>query len=339
MDRARALANRQLAQMEKRIHNIYIKRYNELTEQWNAYLKRTNKKVEGLYHAYETAQGREERSQALEAYQSAVRSQTLMNARYRAMIRDTTKRLADVNSIALRYINDEMPKTYADSFNYCVEKSEFEAIGKRFEVGIRFDLVDEYVVAKRFRDGDITLPRRTLDVPKDMRWNTKQLNAQVTKGLLLGESMDKIAKRVMTVIGNNQSAAIRNARTMVTGAENSGRLDRYTDLDEQGIVQMKEWVATPDGRTRDWHLDMDGQRQPLDQPFIDGLGNELDYPGDPGGAPESVYNCRCTMVSEVVGFRNADGSITRISVHDEDTGHLDAISAEREERRQDERNS
>jgi hypothetical protein len=119
---------------------------------------------------------------------------------------------------------------------------------------------------------------------------------------------------------------------MITGAENRGRNDSYKQLEENGLVLKKVWMATPDGRTRDWHIDMDGQEVGIHENFIDGLGNELEYPGDPGGDPATIYNCRCTMVTDVLGFRRADGTISEIRVKDADREHTDAISAEQAKR-------
>ena len=94
---------------------------------------------------------------------------------------------------------------------------------------------------------------------------------------------------------------------MVTGAENRGRQDRYEEYEAQGVVMNKVWIATPDGRTRAWHLSMDGQEVGVDESFVDGHGNELEYPGDPGGAPDSIYNCRCSMRSHLIGIKDSKG--------------------------------
>jgi len=67
-----------------------------------------------------------------------------------------------------------------------------------------------------------------------------------------------------------------------------------------GIPLKKEWVAARQaGRTRDDHLDADGQVVALDQPFIVG-GERLMYPSDPSGSPENVINCRCSSVHIVI---------------------------------------
>ena len=104
------------------------------------------------------------------------------------------------------------------------------------------------------------------------------------------------------VIGMDETAAIRNARTMVTGAENKGRQDSYARATADGIILHKEWLATNDGRTRHWHAELDGQTVPQDKPFSNAVGLIM-FPGDPGAHPANVYNCRCSMAAVVKGFK------------------------------------
>ncbi|MBO5788582.1 MAG: hypothetical protein J6R42_01415, partial [Clostridia bacterium] len=95
--------------------------------------------------------------------------------------------------------------------------------------------------------------------------------------------------------------AIRSARTLVTGTENKGRQDSYARAEADGIILQKEWLATNDGRTRHSHAMLDGAIVDQDKKFENGLM----YPGDPSGRPEEVYNCRCTLVAQVNGFKKA----------------------------------
>ena len=103
--------------------------------------------------------------------------------------------------------------------------------------------------------------------------------------------MDKIAGRLSKVTDMNETAAIRNARTMVTGAENKGRQDSYARASADGIILDKEWIETNDKRTRHTHrhkpVGVGGEIVGQDEAFSNGLM----YPGDPNGRPEEVYNC------------------------------------------------
>ena len=193
---------------------------------------------------------------------------------------------------------------------------------------ITFNIIDEKTVERLRREGDITLPYKNLDKLKDERWNTKQMSSKLLQGILNGDSVPSMARSLLEVVGNNVASAMRNARTMVTGAENVGRLDSYKELDSKGVVQKKVWIATADDRTRESHLELDGEEVDIDKVF----SNELMYPGDPTGDPSEVYNCRCSMRDHIIGFRRADGSISYVNTDRDPTSHTEAIQEEKERR-------
>lgn len=192
-----------------------------------------------------------------------------------------------------------------------------------------FDLVDKHTVERLVRDGDIKLPYKNLDKIKDERWNTKQFASRLLQGILNGDAIPDIANRLLDVVGYNEAAAMRNARTMTTAAENVGRQDSYEELDDNGVVQKKVWIATPDDRTRASHLEIDGEERDIDEDFSNGCM----YPADPDCDDLSeVYNCRCSMRDHIVGFRRPDGSISYIGRERDTTIHDEQIAAEQEKR-------
>lgn len=210
-------------------------------------------------------------------------------------------------------------------------KSRAQYIKEHIEDGsedVSFSLIDETTVARLQKSGDITLPQKKVSVPKDEAWNTKQMASKLLQGINNGDSIPAIAKSLTQVIGNNMASATRNARTMVTGAENAGRNDSYTNLAEQGVVQKKVWIATADDRTREEHLEMDGEEVDIDEEFSNGC----QYPADPAGDPATVWNCRCSMQDHIVGFLREDGSISYIEGDRDETLHDEQIAAEMESR-------
>ena len=145
-----------------------------------------------------------------------------------------------------------------------------------------------------------------------------------------GEGIPQISKRLTSAVGTfytiediknrdkktaeqigrelarkNRNAAIRNARTYTTAAENKGRVDSYERAEEMGIKLKKKWMATLDDRTRVEHRHLDGMTVAPDEDFeVDGY--RIAYPGDPSAEPEMIYNCRCTLVSEIEGIKYED---------------------------------
>ena len=195
-----------------------------------------------------------------------------------------------------------------------------------------FELVSEDTVERLQRQGKVTLPKKKVKIPKDKQWNTKTLNSKLLQTILNGDSLYKFEKDLVSVIGNNAASLQRNARTMVTGAECGGRVDSYKELESRGVVLKKVWVATPDDRTRESHLDIDGEEVDTDEDFSNGC----EYPGDPSGEPSEVWNCRCSIRTHVIGFMRRDGSISYVKQDRGETLHDKQMEQERERREEEE---
>ena len=306
-DKIRNWTDRQLSEMEKRISDIYKDMGKNVVEQWNAFMSQADEEMMELQTAYDDAKksGDKKLTSDLESKLAKAKKEiTFQNEHYQAMIDETTYQLAHVNETALAYMNGEMPSIYMNNYN--------DAEADADKLGINFSIMNEATVKRLITDGELSLLRDRLDIPKDQRWNRKQLNSAVLQGILGGESMQEIAKRIYPITNRNEASAIRNARTMVTYAENKGKIDSMNAMEAEGAVYEKIWMAIPDGRARDWHLEMDGQAVRNGQYFIDGLGNKLEEPGDKNAPPETVYNCRCGMWRHPIGFRKADGRIQKI---------------------------
>lgn len=121
-------------------------------------------------------------------------------------------------------------------------------------------------------------------------WDTAR--KQLAAGVAAGEGVDELAARVAASAGLTQERAMLIARTEVIAASNAASLATASLLGEAGMV--KEWLATPDARTRETHRVADGQRVPLTDQFTVG-GAALMFPGDPTGPPDQVINCRCSI--------------------------------------------
>ncbi len=340
-DEAREWTDAQLVEIERRLKKTYQKAQAELSVKWHDYMSAGQARLASLYNAYLNAPA-DKKADALLKYQQAAQAYTLRNQWYNDMVTQTAYEIAHVNERAIQYLNGQMADIYRVNFNQPVPGLD--------EVGVRFDIADAATVRRLILDGDIKLPYKELNIPKDMLWNTQTMNDAVLQGIIQGESIDHIAQRLfpeimrgwdftgMTqaekddIMRKNWQAAVRNARTMVTGAENRGRLDRYEELEDEGVIMHKVWIATPDIRTRHAHFVMDGQEVPTDEPFIDGWGYELMYPGDPSAPAKTVYNCRCSMRSELIGVRGKSGKIQYISREERNGLHQQQMKEEAERR-------
>ena len=294
-DKAHYQTDLKLEEMEKRLSAIYSRAEKEIGERWKEYLVESQAEVDKLQKAYETAKKSGDAKGIRKAgitLSRAKKDRTLMDSRFKALTETTAAQLANVNKTALAYVNGELPEVY--SINYNALSESVDGLG-----GYSFALVDADTVKNLATTDKSLLPFKELDERKDIRWNVKKMNAEVLQGILQGEPMDRIAGRLSNVIGMDWTAAIRNARTMVTGAENKGRQDSYARATADGIVLQKEWIATNDSRTRHSHAILDGAVVDQDKKFNNGLM----YPGDPNGRPEELWNCRCSMAAVVKGFK------------------------------------
>lgn len=149
-----------------------------------------------------------------------------------------------------------------------------------------------------------TAANRLQDIGDDV-WETAR--SALSLGVSEGESIADIRNRIRESVDVGVPRATSIARTEVIGAANKSSLEL---MKATGLVAQKRWIATFDDRVRLSHIDAHGQVVGLDEPFDVG-GTSLEHPGDFGGEPEEVINCRCAM-----GY-----------VVDEDVSDLDALTA------------
>lgn len=201
---------------------------------------------------------------------------------WKRMLNQLADDMTHQNQIAASMIDDTLPDVYALNHNY----GTFEA-----EKGSGYDttytLYDKNTVKRLLTEHDDLLPHPSVPIEKDKLWNKQHLQSAVLQGILTGEPMSDIAKRFQSVTNMTEHAAMRNARTAVTGAENAGRIDSYIRAQNMGINMKQMWMATLDARTRDSHAMLDGEQQEVGKKFSNGCR----YPGDPQGAASEVYNC------------------------------------------------
>ena len=288
-DAAHVKTDLKLEEMEKRLSAIYSRAEKEIQKTADEYFARFAKQDEDKRKLLEQGKITEDE------YTKWRKGKVMYSRRFTEMKEQCAKQLLNVNQTALAYVNGELPEVYA--INYNALKSAVDGVG-----GYSFTLVDADTVRNLAVTDTSLLPYKKIDPKKDVPWNMKKINAETIQGILQGESMDKIAKRIINVQEMNKTQAIRSARTIVTGAENKGRQDSYKRAKEDGIVMKREWIATNDSRTRHWHAELDGVEVDIDEPWVNDFG-EIMFPGDPSADPANTYNCRCSMSAKVIGFK------------------------------------
>lgn len=230
-------------------------------------------------------------------YENWQRGQVFQQRQWTAKRDQMIGSIMDANSAAKRLVRRSSVDVFTMNANYASYSIEHSA-----GVNFGFGIYNEQAVIKLLKDDPQILPEWKIDEQKDYQWNYKKVNNAVTQGIIQGERIDQITDRLTTnLCAQNENTMKTFARTAMTGAQNAGRQMQYENASRLGIKMFKEWIATLDSHTRDTHKSLDGQSVQVDTPFVI-KGMEIMYPGDPHAKAELVYNCRCTMASDVVGY-------------------------------------
>lgn len=286
MDSGHKYADDELRKLEKKLEKEYNQALKEMQAKADAYFDRfgaEDKKKQALLANKKITQ---------EEYDKWRMNHMLMGERYEHFVDSLAEDLTRTNEIAMSMLDPTIKNAYAENYNY----GGYE-IAKGMNQNIAWELVDHDTVERLIKENPKLLPNPRVDIPKDKRWNKQKIKSALTQGILQGESIKHMADRLKSVTDMSTNAAIRNARTAITGAENAGRLKSYEDAEDLGIEMQKQWLSTLDDRTRESHIALDQEIVDNDSEFSNGLM----YPGDPNGAPEEVYNCRCTMIGVLKG--------------------------------------
>ena len=160
----------------------------------------------------------------------------------------------------------------------------------------------EYEMARARMIPRIALPAPTINEAKDRNWHEKKIYDAVRNGIAQGRSIPHIVEDIQRVAWMDSRAAIRTARTLVTGIQNTARLESLRELESAGIDVKKIWLATLDEKTRSSHVALDGEQKPIEEVFSNGLM----MPGDQStGNPAEYMNCRCTLDYNIFGTKNS----------------------------------
>ena len=279
--------------IRQRVSREYLRAYEETQAKLDDYLERFRAKDE--IHRESVARGTETEAE----YAQWRKGQVLVGKRWQEMVDTLAEDYRNADRVAASIVNGYTPDAYALNHDYATFQVE-----KGSNLDTSYTLYDRAAVERLIRDQPDLLPAVKVDGKKDLAWNRKHIASAVTQGILQGEPMDRVAKRMRSVADMDCRAAMRAARTAMTSAQNAGRVDAYRRAEGMGIHVRKQWLATLDMRTRHSHRRLDGEVVYMEEKFSNGLK----YPGDPGsGNGAEIYNCRCTLVPVVDGVDPAEG--------------------------------
>lgn len=307
IDKAHKQTDSILEMLESKIYTTYKQAEKEVQDKWKAYLDNVDENAKEIKKKLVEATKKGNPSDIAKCRSklaSLYKSRTFQNQQFHNLLQEIALQYQHSAETATSIINGKLPKVYSVNYNYMGQQI-IPQIKSLTDIDVIFNLVDTQTIKNLLLDDSTLLPLLEINGKKYRRWVTSKINSEVLNGIVQGESMDKIANRLQSVTAMTAKAAIRNARTAVTSAENKGRLDSMAELEKHGAILEKQWLATSDSRTRDWHRELNGKTAEINEAFENAMG-EIRYPGDPQARPSNVYNCRCTLLTNVKGFRQVE---------------------------------
>ena len=221
----------------------------------------------------------------------------LLDKQARATLNYLAKRMSDANAECIYMVKDGMADSYSIAYNF--QNKSVEEVYRLS--GEMFSTINKETVLNLMEKDPFYLPYPEPKRKKMQEWYGKKINSVILASIENGDNIDTIAKRLKDVTSEGFSASVRNARTYITASENQGRFDR-SEADKEafkrhGYTIRKKWIGTNDGRERPSHVMCNNTyANPRTGKFLNGLR----FPADPNGEPSEIWNCRCTLVEEVV---------------------------------------
>ena len=278
-----------LAEAERRLKKEYEQAQKEVQAKLNDYLKRFKKKDETWRRWVK------EGKKTDADYRSWRRSQIAVGRRWSDLKNQLAKEMRQTDKLAKSIINGTLPQIYVINHAYGTWQVE-----KSGSINTSYTLYNREAIERIIREDPEMLPppgprmEKRIAEQKAERWTRQKLQSDMMQGILQGDSIPDLAKRISgNVTRSGNVDAVRYARTMATGAQNAGRYDSYRRARDMGIDLVIEWAATLDSRTRHAHRAMHGQRTTVDEPFFTPDGFTIYYPGQGGeDVPQrEIWNC------------------------------------------------
>ena len=208
-------------------------------------------------------------------YQGWQKGQVFTGRLWKQKLADITNVYVNADKKAKELIHGTDKNVFCTSANYTAQDIKDHASWYTFH------LYDSKTVERLLKDNPKLLPEWKINEPKDYAWNEKRVQNAVTQGIIQGESIAKIAKRLSTELASKNAVKMNMfARTAVTGSQNAGRIEQMREAKKQGVKVKKQWLTAGDDRVRDAHEEIDGDVRDIDEPFETADGDIM-FPGDP----------------------------------------------------------
>ena len=222
----------------------------------------------------------------------------LLQGQIQLIIQPINDAETEYNSILEKYIRREYElgtheaKRLVDlTLTRQANKSIFDKLRKKVNIK-----ATRYNLFGTLKDAEEELLERTFTASKrTLARVTRNINEILTQGYTSGKGINVIAQAMTTRFNQLETwEAKRIARTEIHNAHNNAVMKTYETLG----VEYTQWVAADDDRTRDSHVELNGEIIPMGGTYSNGL----QYPGDTNGDIEEWINCRCSNAPFVMPY-------------------------------------
>lgn len=222
----------------------------------------------------------------------------LLQGQIQLIIQPINDAETEYNSILEKYIRREYTlgtheaKRLVDlTLTRQANKSIFDKLRKKVNIK-----ATRYNLFGTLKDAEEELLERTFTASKrTLARVTRNINEILTQGYTSGKGINVIAQAMTTRFNQLETwEAKRIARTEIHNAHNNAVMKTYETLG----VEYTQWVAADDDRTRESHVEINGEIIPMGGTYSNGLA----YPGDTNGDIEEWINCRCSNAPFVMPY-------------------------------------
>ena len=285
------ISTRQLNRLRRRILRVYGTARREMTEHLTEFLEHYQKL--DAYKRQQLEAGKITESD----YRTWLRNQVFQSELMHQKLDNITQTCTTAQQTAYKLARDEQYDIFALGANWAFYELE-QAAG----VALNLTLYNTEAVKRLLVENPKLVPNKRIKSESNKTYDARVFNRYVTKGIIQGKSVHDIAVQAVQGMADTEVHwAMNNAITALTGAQNAGTLQQIRNAKARGIPVEKQWNSTLDYKTRNMHRLLDQQSVDPDEPFRV-QGYELQYPGDPNGAPEMVYHCRCTLTANLLKY-------------------------------------
>ena len=250
--------------------------------------KHTIKQLERIYE-----QARKDCEQKIADLNARTDLQNIQSIVYQRQYQEALKKQLDsvidnLHGNSFTTVSDYLGKCYDNGFYGTLYDLQGQG------VPLIFPMRQDQVVKALEIDSKLSKPLYK-KMGEDVDTLKKSIRAELSRGVANGSSYMEIA----THIANGMNSPFNKAmnRTFLITRTEGHRVQEQAAMDvrfrarDAGADILKQWDATLDDKTREWHADADGQIRELDDFFIVD-GEQMEAPGI-GGSAHNVCNCRC----------------------------------------------